>query len=178
MEQKNQKLVCSLSFDEMSIRKHFQWCTKTKTFLGNVTYGGKRGELANNAIVFLANGLNEKVQVPVAYHFITTLNAKDRICLVLEVLAEISKQGVIVSNICFDGLSANKSMCELLGASFKIGEMQTYFIVPYSKRKIYIILDPSHCIKLIRNNLCNRRVLIDVYNLKKFILTSYLKIRF
>lgn len=161
MKGNGQQLVCSLTFDEMSIRKHIQWCSKVKKFLGYVTYGSKINVVANNAIVFLVNGLNAKVQVPVAYHFVTTLEANDRMRLLLEILAELFKIGVVVSNITFDGLSANISMCRLLGASFKRNDMRPYFIEPYSNRKIYIIFDPSHCIKLVRNHLFYRKVFID-----------------
>lgn len=161
MRKKNQELVCTLMFDEMSIRKHIQWCSKTKKFLGYVTYGDNRNEIANYAIVFLVNGVNAKIQVPVAYHFITSLNAENRMTILLEILAEFFKLGITVSNITFDGLSANLAMCRLLGASFKSDDMRTYFIDPYSKRKIHIILDPSHCIKLVRNNLFSRKSFID-----------------
>lgn len=52
MKANKQQLVCCLIFDEMSIRKHIQWCSKTKKFLGYVTYGNNSNEIANNAIVF------------------------------------------------------------------------------------------------------------------------------
>lgn len=112
-------------------------------------------------LFFLVNGVNANIQVPVAFHFITTLNARDRMSILLELLAELFKQCVIISNITFDGLAANKAMCELLGASFKRDDMRTFFIDPYSKRKVFIILDPSHCIKLVRNHFCYRKVFVD-----------------
>lgn len=161
MRKNNQELVCTLMFDEMSIRKHIQWCSKTKKFLGYVTYGDNKNEIANYAIVFLVNGVNAKIQVPVAYHFITSLDAKNRKTILLEILAELFKYGITVSNITFDGLPANFAMCRLLGASFTRDDMRTFFMDPHSKRKIYIISDPSHCIKLVRNNLFSRKSFVD-----------------
>lgn len=161
MKANGQQLVCCLMFDEMFIRKHVQWCSKTKKFLGYVTYGSQRHEIANNAIVFLVHGVNASIQVPVAHHFITTLNAEERKTILLEVLAELSQRGVIVSNITFDGLAANKSMCEFLGACFKRNNMKTFFVDQHSKRRIYIIFDPSHCIKLVRNNFYSRKTFTD-----------------
>lgn len=161
MKENGQSLVCSLTFDEMSIRKHVQYCSKTKQCLGAVTYGSKKCEIANNAIVFLVNGINSKVKVPVAYHFITSLTGQDRMALLLSVLAELFKRGITISNVTFDGLYANQHMCTLLGANFDKNEMQTYFIEPYSQRKVYIIFDPSHMIKLLRNNLYNRKEFVD-----------------
>lgn len=161
LKQNNQKLVCSLTFDEMSIRKHCQWCSKTKRFLGNVTYGDNLEKIANNAIVFLVNGINAKIQVAVAFEFITTINACQRKNLLLEILAQLCAHDIIISNITFDGLPANIRMCEQLGACFKEDALKTYFIDPCSQRKIHIILDPSHCIKLIRNNLYSRKTFRD-----------------
>lgn len=39
MKAKGRQLVCTLVFDECSIRKHVQWCPKSRSFLGYVTYG-------------------------------------------------------------------------------------------------------------------------------------------
>lgn len=161
MEENNQKLVCTLAFDEMFIRKHNQWCSKTKKFIGKVTHGKNMDEIANNAIVFLITGINAKIQVPVAYEFITSLDGNERAKMVLKILDELHKCGVIIANITFDGLFANKSMCEALGCVFKRGKMKTYFIDPHSQRRIFVVFDPSHCIKLIRTNLHGRKVLVD-----------------
>lgn len=58
MAEKHQQLLCCLSFDEMAIRKHYQWCNKSKKFIGNVTYGQNLEEIANIAIVYLISELN------------------------------------------------------------------------------------------------------------------------
>lgn len=155
MKTNGQQLLCSLCFDEMAIRKHKQWCNKSNRFIGTVSYGKNDSEIANNALVFLINGLNAYIQVPVAYYFITSLTAEQRQQVLLTILCEFSKHEIITSNITYDGLPANRAMCELLGAKFKFNEITSFFIDPYSKRKIYIVLDPSHCIKLVRNNLAN-----------------------
>lgn len=48
-------------------------------------------------------------------------------------------------------------MCQHLGTELKLvdGDFQNYFINPYDGRKIQILLDPSHAIKLVRNTLGN-----------------------
>lgn len=161
MKKNNQELVCSLMFDEMSIRKHHQWCSKTKKFIGKVTYGPNLDETANNAIVFLVNGINSKIQVPVAYEFITALDGVYRMNLLLKILEELHKRNVIIANITFDGLGANATMCNLLGCKLDSEEMKTYFTDPHSGREICVFLDPSHAIKLVRNNLYNRKEFVD-----------------
>lgn len=161
MASNGQTFLGSLSFDEMSIREHKQWDSRAKQFIGNVTFGNDREAIANNAIVFLVNGINAKIQVPAGHHFITTLDGSERKELLLQLLAEFFKRAIVISNITFDGLPANALMCKLLGAELDSDEKKPYFIDPYSCRKIYIILDPSHCIKSVRNNLCNRQVFVD-----------------
>lgn len=55
-------------------------------------------------------------------------------------------------------------MCNLLGASFKRNDFRPYFTLPNDDKKIYIILDPSHMIKLARNCIGNNKILIDPNN--------------
>lgn len=66
--------VCSLIFDEMAIRKHLQWSTSQKNFLGQISYGFRPDcadvPLATNALVFMLNGINFDMTLPVAYYFI------------------------------------------------------------------------------------------------------------
>lgn len=54
------QLICTLSFDEMAIRKHVQWSDSEKKFFGRISYGSRTGgndfEIARNAIVFNVYG--------------------------------------------------------------------------------------------------------------------------
>lgn len=53
MKRTNQKLICCLSFDEMKIKQHVQWCGKTNRFYGPVTYdNNKSDDPASDVIVF------------------------------------------------------------------------------------------------------------------------------
>lgn len=105
----NRKLVCCVSFDEMSIKQHLQWCQKTNQFIGTVTYGSNAGDTASNAIVFLVNGLNAQIQLPVAYYFITNLDGNSRKDLLIQIVNEILKRDVDIANITFDGLPARRT---------------------------------------------------------------------
>lgn len=156
MANNNQQLVCSLSFDEMAIRKSNQ-------FVGTVTYGNFE-DVANNAIVFMINGVNSHIRVPVAYYFITSIDAKKRENLLLQISGEILKRGVDISNVTFDGLSSNATMCELLGASLDPLDLHPYFTHPSYNHKVHIILDPSHCEKLARNNFAKSQIFYDGEN--------------
>lgn len=158
-------LVCSLIFDEMSIRKHLQWSDSQKKFLGYINYGfrpdGTEMPLANNAIVFMLNGINVKFTLPVAHYFIQSLKAEEKVCLLTEIIEAITACGVRVINISFDGLLSNITMCKLLGASFEMDNFKPEFILPGQEQKTYIILDPSHMLKLARNCVGNHNLILE-----------------
>lgn len=152
----NKPLLVSLSFDEVSIRKHIQWIHDLKVWSGYISYGKLvNGELpvANNVLMFMATCLETGTSLPIAYYFITTLNADEKKFLVLTVLAKLYEIGVTVTNLSFDGFKPNITMCEMLGVSFDVENIIPYFIDPASNNKVYVLLDPCHMIKLLRNAL-------------------------
>lgn len=157
----NVPLVISLNLDEVDILRNMIWCRATNQFIGLINYGtpneNEEFTLAKQVIVYMAVGINANFQQPIGYYFIQTLNGKERAELLLQILAEISKRGIIVANVTFDGYKANASMCQYLGTKLELvdGEYKSYFINPNDGRKIQIVLDPSHAIKLVRNTLGN-----------------------
>lgn len=139
---------------------------KSINFLFIINFSGVEDEneeftLANNVIVFMAVGVNTHFQQPIAFYFIRTLVGEERAELVKDVILAIAKRGINITNITFDGNSANVSMCKLLGADFssKTGDYVTHFPNPHDESKIYIIYDFSHVEKLVRNTLGDYRVL-------------------
>lgn len=157
-------LICSLIFDEMMIKKHIEWCPSSQSYVG-LTYNAADTQydelpMAKEAIVFMISGVNEFFELPVAFYFIISLTAAERTNLVMKLITEITHCNVIISNLCFDGLTANATMCEMLGCSFK-DEIKPYFTSTINNRPIYVIFDPSHMLKLLRNTIGNRKALFD-----------------
>lgn len=76
------EILCSLVYDEMSIRKHLQWSDSRKEFLGFINYGfrfnSQEMPLAKNVIVFLLNGVNIMFTMPIAFYFIETLTGTEK----------------------------------------------------------------------------------------------------
>lgn len=70
-----------------------------------------------------------------------------------EILAELFQIGIKVANITFDGLRANLSLCQQLGCSLDIDNPKPYFVDEFDGSNIFIIFDPVHMVKLIRNSL-------------------------
>lgn len=162
MRNQNEQLYCSLCWDEMSIRRHVQWVNSEKKFKGYISYGRKDPDgklpVARNALVFLLNGHNTSIAIPVAHHFITTLKADEKAVLVGDVVSAISAVGAKIINVTFDGLSTNLPACEILGASFDLKDMKPYIRNPYDGTNIHVILDASHMVKLLRNYFASRTI--------------------
>lgn len=162
---KGEKLVCALTFDEMSIRRHIQWSDARKEFIGRVDYGFNV-PVAKNAIVFMVNGVGRNFNIPIAFFFIDSLNASERKHLLLEIITTLTELNVRLISVTFDGLAANIPMCEELGACFKLNKFKPYFYNHITHDKIYVILDPSHMEKLVRNTLATEKILYDANNSK------------
>lgn len=164
---KNSELVCSLSFDEMSIRKQVEYCDSSKTMHGYITYGSDKNgtqKFAKQVIVFMVSLIEENFQIPIAYHFINCLNASDKMSLLNQVIESLIGIGIRISNITFDGFQANITMCKQLGANLDpfTAEFQPHFVAS-DQRSIHIMLDACHMIKLWRN-VFGRKKLIDIDN--------------
>lgn len=126
------ELLVSVCFDEMFIRKHFQWCNEFKRMLGFPTFPSpdtnterefmesdlSLEEAANQAFVFMVVGLNENIKLPVAYHFISSLGADMRSILVQQVIAAVRSTGAVVVDISFDGLLENKKNVQNFWSQF------------------------------------------------------------
>lgn len=186
MASQNKQFICSIIFDEVHIRKHIQWyqtkdCGK---FIGSTTYGAqknkakqnqqaneevdpktngshkKKDPMANQAIVFMLHEINDPIEIPIAFHFISSLDAIDRASLLAEVVRKVTECGAQVISVTFDGFSSNKTMAENLGAKLSVNphDMISTISLPDCEQ-IAVILDPSHMIKLVRNNFAGRKIL-------------------
>lgn len=174
MCENGKQLVVSLVFDEMHIQRNMTWCRASNKFIGLIDYGTHNPDdeftLAKDVITFMACGLNSHFQQPVGFYFIQSLKANERADLLLQIITEISKRRIKVANVTFDGHKANISMCGYFGAKLNeiIGEYKTHFINKFNGEKIYIILDPSHAIKLIRNTLGSVKNIYEGKNVIKW----------
>lgn len=180
----DEPLICALIFDEMYIRTQVQYDQHKMKYVGYVSYPERpipirevdplgdvtvsqdipEARIAKQAIVFMLSGLNKHFKFPVAYHFIDQkIDSDDRVNLLTEVIDKVSECGVNISNLTFDGLRANFTMCQKLGANLDITspEFKPFFENPFNQSKIHIVVDPCHMEKLLRNTLGRRYVLYD-----------------
>lgn len=164
-QEQGKSLLCSLAFDEMAIKQVIQWSDVRKKFLGYVTYGDRDEpedrSIASHAIVFLLSGIDQAFSIPVAYHFIKSLKKDEKKDLLIDVVTALTQIGITIVNITFDGLSTNFLVCKSLGACLDTNDLHPYFQNPVDGRKIYIILDACHMLKLWRNSLGNLKIISD-----------------
>lgn len=162
-ENVSSKLYCNLMCDEMAIRRHAQWNSSKNKFDGFVDIGRTSENednlpLAKDALVYLISGIVNDFKIPIGYFLTNGLNGHERAALLNEALIRLNEIGVEVICITFDGLPANFTMCRLLGADFDSGK--GYISDPVQpQRKIYVILDPPHMLKLTRNCIGTRNLI-------------------
>lgn len=153
------RTVVNLVLDEMSIHRGVQ-VRGNRTF-GFVNLGESRQEEGDNlaeatsALVFLAVNLRENFRVPVAYFLIHGLNDEERANLLSTALKMLHEINVNVYSVTFDGTAVNLSMVAKCGANVEYGTrfFQPWFSHPSTGKKVYVIPDPVHMLKLVRNRL-------------------------
>lgn len=102
--------------------------------------------------MFMVVCLNGAWKVPVGYFLLDGLSATEKSELVKRCLEFIHESEIIITSLTFDGAPVNLTMAEKLGAYFtNPNSLKTSFKHPKTHRDIFIILDPSHIIKLVRN---------------------------
>lgn len=160
----NHQLHVCLIYDEMSIRKELCYCNERQSFIGLSTVTNSSGhiinenselKLAKDAFVYMVVGPDFKLAI--AYELLNGLESEDRAALTLRVVTSIEEAGARVISLTGDGLAANVTTAESLGAKFNEGK--PYFQSPsYPEQKIYIILDPPHMLKLVRKQFSSNMI--------------------
>ena len=90
------------------------------------------------------------------------MNGQERANLVNICLKKLHEAGVDVVSLTCDGPPCNFSMISSLGASLDMDNFQTHFNHPLAlNKKVYVLLDICHMIKLVRNTLGKGLILID-----------------
>lgn len=161
----NEKLVGSLVFDEMRIRKMLQYISNKMIgfeYLPGIDI--KEAKLARDALVFLFVGINVDMQIPVAYYFVSSTNSMDKSNILSAIITEIQNCDVILASITFDGHKTNPKTCIDLGANFDVysSSFKPWFEI--GGKKIRTIFDPSHMQKLARSTLGANKILYDGEN--------------
>lgn len=123
--------------------------------------------LAKQVIVYMLNVIDERFQIPIAYHLITSLNGNERAELLKEIIGKLTNIGVTIINVAFDGFTANGVMSTLLGANLDVmsDNFRPYFFNG-NGQKIFLMYDNCHMLKLMRNTIGNVGTIMNGKNEK------------
>lgn len=163
-------IVCSLMLDEMAVKKHVTW--DGTRFRGYVDIGNEADDddslpIAKDALVFMVVALNASWKVPIAYFFIDGMSGAERANLITVAVKKLYDTGVNVVSLTCDGPSCHFTMMKALGAKIEVNDMQTHFMHPSdSSKRIHVIFDVCHMLKLVRNTLGQGGILTDEYGKK------------
>lgn len=155
----------NIIIDEMSIRSQILY-DKHK-FYGGVDLGNQLPKesdniiMATKALVFLGVSLNGHWKVPLGYFLIDGLNGSERANLLTKCLELVEETGAKVFSITFDGAPVNLNMASHLGAQFDSHQLSAWFLNPVTQKKIFIFWDACHMLKLVRNTLGDKELLLD-----------------
>lgn len=160
-----------LIWDEIYLHRSYQWDDNQHQMIGqlniensNSNESDAKKTIAEEALVYMISGVNNKFKIPVAYFLTRKMKSKEKAAITKEVLLAVSKTGVKVIAMTFDGLKMNFTVCKHLGANF---ELDIPFIInPHSCDKVFLFSDASHMEKLGRNRLAKLEVLYNEKNEK------------
>lgn len=136
LENDGKQLIITVIFDEMHIQRNMSWCRATNKFVGLIDIGthneNEEFTLAKDVIVFMVSSMNTYFQLPIAFYFIQSLTGKEKADLLIQITTEISKRGIKVAAVTFDGHSSNVNMCQRLGAKLthENPEYEPFFLSP------------------------------------------------
>lgn len=147
-----------LMSDEMAINQKLQWDNVKKRFIGFATNTNSKKKksvdienyvpLGKQALVFMVAG--EDFKLALSYFLLNGISSQDRADLTREVILRISETGAKVMAFTSDGFVGNIACTKILGADFDAEK--PFFLDPSDPtRKIYVIWDACHMLKLGRN---------------------------
>ena len=141
----------ALVFDEMSIKQGLVYNTGKDIVEGFEDFGqlGQTRYIANHAIAFMVRGLASKWKQPVGYFLssgpikATILQSLTKMCI-----SKLEATGLnVVALICDQG-SNNRSFLQHME---HVSATQPY--IRHNDKNIFVLYDPPHLLKNIRNNL-------------------------
>lgn len=154
---KETDIECGLVFYEMSITAQRKYNPATGDFVGHITFPGKKG-IAKKALVFMLVGIANRWKHIIGYHFTgNSFHSKILKHIIFQIINKVELLEFHVNFLTCDMGSGNLSLWRLLGISTgRYAAIKNSITHPYDcKRKLYIIADPPHLIKNLKQALVN-----------------------
>ena len=154
--------VVILTFDAMSIDQRLQLNTAKDQIDGYVDYGTQRLPMvASNVLVFMVRGVTSKWKQVIGHFFIgPSLDWKTLKVFVMKGLTYCTDIGLTVISVVCDQESSQRRLWRELGVSATAPGIHH----PVTGNLVYVLPDPVHLLKGIRNNLMNHPVQVIIAN--------------
>ncbi|CAF4883247.1 unnamed protein product [Pieris macdunnoughi] len=137
-----------LMFDEISLKKHFDYNPKEDVIDGYQDHGaqGRSPNVASHALVFMVAGIRKTVKQPIAHFFSSGFSTADRLAVLLkEILQQCFASGINISATVCDMDGVNRRALSILGAT-----VERPYITVHNK-EIVTLFDTPHLVKCFRN---------------------------
>lgn len=143
------KQLCIVAFDEMALKEEATYNIEQDNIEGLEDFGDNRTRyLANHATVFMVRGILAPWKQAIGYFLSSGPISGDMLhSLLLKCLGKLAALGLTVKAVVCDQGSNNRKAIERLG----ITEENTHFV--FNGEKIFVVYDPPHLLKNVRNNL-------------------------
>lgn len=133
--------------------------------------------VTTKALVFMLVNINGHFKAPIAYYLVSSLNGHKTSIFLKDLLINLDRDDIDVVSITFNGNSAHKTACELLGANFDLDDnekFKQYIDHPSTEKPVNSFFDPAHMLKLMRNYLASRNKRL-IYDKKEIIDWKYIE---
>lgn len=129
--------------------------------LGTDIENDETNPIAKDALVMMVVSLDSSWKIPIAYFLINGITSVTNTGLITDALIRLSNIGIEVTSVTLDGPAEHFSTMKALGASFDLLNLRPFFPHPCENRNVFVICDPYHLLKLMRNSLGAQKVLKD-----------------
>ena len=156
--------LCAVVFDEMSVKEGVSHNIEKDEVKGLENFGclGRSHYVANHATVFMVRGLVAKWKQPVGYILLSgPISSEILHAILIQCIEHCKAAGLIVKVIIGDQGPNNRKLFEgHLGAT----EFSPYF--EHAGNRIFVMYDPPHLLKNIRNNLRKTGFTVESQDIK------------
>jgi hypothetical protein len=150
------KLVI-VTMDEMSMKEGVSYDRGRDVLEGFREEADRGEELANHAIAFMVRGITEKWKQPIGYFLSSgTMSGAKMKELLVECINKLQAIGLTILVVISDQGSNNRN---LFGTQLGVTPESPYFI--QNSEKIFVMYDPPHLVKNVRNNFKKHGFTID-----------------
>lgn len=148
------KLICSLVFDEMSIKRYVEFDKTEDIVIGLEDDGVVRNNVfATTVLVVMIRGVHANYKLPVSYYGThSSTNGCKLKSIIISTIRNLASIGFTVAYTICDQGSNNINAYSLLGVTAD----KPYFYV--DEKKMYGLYDVPHLLKSFRNNLLLKNI--------------------